>query len=58
MGPTRVTSVQIRRLSLEAEVDPKTIRRLLDGLPVRDGSRERIHAAAKRLKIKLERNGK
>lgn len=51
-------SVQIRKLSLEASVDPKTIRRLLDGLPVRDGSRERIEAAAKRLKIKLERNGR
>lgn len=39
----------IRRLAVEAELDERTIRRFLAGLPIRPRGADRIRAAQKRL---------
>ena len=49
-----MTEQDIRRLATEAQVDPRTVRKLLAGGSIRQKLvEERIRAAAKKLKLKL-----
>lgn len=44
-------------LAAAADVSPNTVRRRLDGLPMRPSTRARVEAAAKRLRVRLPRGG-
>ncbi len=49
-----MTEQDIRRLATEAQVDPRTVKKLLGGGTVRGKFiEERIRAAAKKLRLKL-----
>jgi hypothetical protein len=44
----------IRRLAAEASVDPRTVKKLLDGGEIRKLVEERIRTAAKRLRLSVK----
>jgi hypothetical protein len=51
--PSSIDAPDRRRLAVEAEVHPETVRRYLSGLPVRPLSRRRIIRAAAALGLSL-----
>ena len=50
---TSLSPRAVRALSAEADVAPDTVRRRLDGLPVRPSTGERIERAAVKLGVQL-----
>lgn len=48
-----LTPRQRYQIAAETGVDPKTVKRIYEGLPVRDASRDRVFEAARKLSLPL-----